>query len=64
MYSSGLLGGIVDTKIVISGKNVRIYAFLYRSTCFSIVEVLACFWTVPGQSGAGLPIFIYPFDEP
>ena len=32
-----------------------------RSTCFfSVVEVSACFWTVPGQSGAELPIFIYP----
>ena len=32
-----------------------------RSTYFFIVvEVSECFWTVPGQSGAKLPIFICP----
>ena len=38
--------------------------FLYRSTdqpvFFYVVEVSACFWTVPGQSGAELQIFICP----
>ena len=27
---------------------------------FNVVEVSACFWTVSGQSGAELPIFICP----
>ena len=40
------------------------FFLLYRSTdqaiCyfFNVVEVWACFWTVPGQLGAELPIFI------
>ena len=36
----------------------------YRSTCFSVVEVLACFWTVPGQSGAELRYLYALNDEP
>ena len=52
--------------------NDRIHAFLLsinrsfllsinRSTCFfSVVEVSACFWAVPGQSGEKLPIFTCP----
>ena len=32
-----------------------------RSTYFfNVVEVSECFWTVPGQSGAELPVFICP----
>ena len=31
---------------------------LYYS--LNVVEVSECFWTVPGQSGAKLPIFICP----
>ena len=61
MYISGLLGGIVDTKLIFRGKNTRIHAFLLPiNLFFSVVEVLAGFWTVPGQSGAELPIFICP----
>ena len=60
--SSGLAPHIAGTKIVLRGKNARIHAFLVpinRSTYFfNVVEVSECFWTVPGQSGAELPIFI------
>ena len=34
---------------------------LYRHRFF--VEVSECFWTVPGQSGAELPIFIYALNN-
>ena len=62
MCSSGLLGRIVDTKIYFEAKTPVSMPFFYRSTCFSSVEVLACFWTVPGQSGAELPIVIYALN--
>ena len=59
--SSGLAPHIADTKIIVlRGKNARIHAFLVpinRSTYFfNVVEVSECFWTVPDQSGAELPI--------
>ena len=46
-------------KLYFEVKTPVFTPFFYRSTCFSVVEVLASFWTVPGQSGAKLPIFIY-----
>ena len=62
--SSGLAPHIADMKIVLRGKNARIHAFLVpinRSIYFfNVVEVSEFFWTVPGQSGAELPIFICP----
>ena len=47
-------------KLYFEAKNARVHAFFYRSTCFSVVEMLACFWTVPSQSGTELPISICP----
>ena len=63
MAPRGLKPRIADTKIVLRGKNARIHGFLVpinRSTYFffNVVEASECFWTVPGQSGAELPIFI------
>ena len=64
MAPKALVPRIADTKIVLWGKNARIHGFLVpinRSTYFfNVVEVSGCFWTVPGQSGAELPIFICP----
>ena len=64
MAPRGLVPGTADTKIVLGGKNGRIHGFLVpinRSTYFfNVVEVSECFWTVPSQSGAELPIFICP----
>ena len=64
MAPRGLVPRISDTKIVLWGKNARIHGFLVpinRLTYFfNVVEVSECFWTVPGQSGAELPIFICP----
>ena len=49
-------------KLCFEAKTPVFTPFLYRSTnlpiFFNVVEVSACFWTVPGQSRAELPIFI------
>ena len=49
-------------KMYFEAKTPVFRPLFYQSTCFSAVEleVLACFWTVPGQSGTELPIFICP----
>ena len=64
MEPRGLVPRIADTKIVLRSKNARIHVFfvpINQSTYFlNVVEVSECFWTVPGQSGAELPIFICP----
>ena len=45
-------------KLYFDAKTPIFTPFFYRSTCFSVVEVLACFWAVPGQSKAEPAIFI------
>ena len=51
-------------KLYFEAKTPVFTHFLYPSTdknktvFFNVVEVSACFWTVPGQSGAELPILI------
>ena len=63
MGSSGCLR-IVGAKIVFQAK--RPYSCLssidqqINLFFLCVVEVSACFWTVPGQSGVELPIFICP----
>ena len=48
-------------KLYFEAKTFIFTPFLYRSIYFvNVVEVSKCFWTVPGQSGAELPIFISP----
>ena len=51
-------------KLYFGAKTPVLTPFLYRSIdqpiFFNVVEVSECFWTVPGQSGAELPIFICP----
>ena len=51
-------------KLYFEAKTLVFAPFLYRSTdqpvFFNAVEVSVCFWTVPGQWGAELPIFIRP----
>ena len=49
-------------KLYFEAKTPVFTPFMYRSTdqpifyFFNVVEVSECFWTVPGQSGAELPI--------
>ena len=54
---------LVLPKLYFEAKTTVFTPFFYRSTdqpvfLVSVVEVSACFWTVPGQSGAELPTFI------
>ena len=41
-------------------RKETIMTIQFKPVFFNVVEVSACFWTVPGQSGAKLPIFIFP----
>ena len=42
------------------GVNEEIPHRWAKQPARNVVEVSECFWTVPGQSGAELPIFICP----
>ena len=48
---------ILPPSTFLSEKGVGIPTYVH-SPFFNVVEVSECFWTVPGQSGAELPIFI------
>ena len=62
MAPRGLVSELLIPKLYFEAKTPVFTAFLYRSTdqpiFFNVVEVSECFWTVPGQSGAELPIFV------
>ena len=55
---------VVHARDAAGVVEARIHGFfvpINRSTYFfNVVEASECFWTVPGQSGAELPIFICP----
>ena len=62
MAPRGLVPRIADTKILYFEAK-RPYSRLSSCTdqpinlfFYCVVEVSKCFWTVPGQSGAELPI--------
>ena len=66
VYSSGLLGGIVDTKIIVFwGKNARIYAscllFSTDQPVFLVFkeksEHTSTFWASPGNGGKNVKTF-------
>ena len=60
----GMVFLTVTYKLPITAENTAVF---YRGNFtekspdfFNVVEVSECFWTVPGQSGAELPIVICP----